>query len=225
MGVTPVPHASGALWLPELQTAILADLHLGYAWAQRRRGELGPLAGGRAVERLRRAIEELQPQRVVLLGDLYHAPRPSPAERRMVEDALSLVTGELVLVRGNHDRRIERDFARAAVAEWRAPGIVAAHGDVIPQTDDLLVLGHFHPVAKLRDAAGVWRRYPVFVLGDRICLLPALNDFSVGTLWQEIPLELGPRPKVFALTPSRAVEIAGPRRARGSRVSSPASGA
>lgn len=221
MGVKLIPHASGALWLPDLATAILADLHLGYAWAQRRRGELGPLAGGGASARLRRAIEELRPQRVVLLGDLYHAPRPSPAERRMVDEALSLVTGELVLVRGNHDRKLERDFAKAAVTEWRAPGIVATHGDTIPETQDLLILGHFHPVAKLRDAAGVWRRYPVFVLGSRVCLLPALSDFSVGTLWQDVPVDVGSRPRIFALTPSRVVEIAAPRRARQSRASSP----
>jgi metallophosphoesterase superfamily enzyme len=221
MGLKLVPHASGALWLPDLRTAILADLHLGYSWAQRRRGELGPLAAGGAAARLRRAVDELRPERVVLLGDLYHAPRPSAEERRMVEDALALVTGELVLVRGNHDRRIERDFAKAAVPEWRAPGLVAAHGDVIPETDGVLILGHFHPVAKLRDAAGVWRRYPVFVLGTRICLLPALSDFSPGAIWQEIPLDFGARPKVFALTPSRVMQIAGPRRAPGSRAASP----
>jgi hypothetical protein len=221
MGVKLVPHASGALWLPDLRTAILADLHLGYAWAQRRRGELGPLTSGSAAVRLRRALEELRPQRVVLLGDLYHASRPSAAERRMVEDALSAIAGELVLVRGNHDRKIERDFAKAAVAEWSAPGIVAAHGDAIPETDGLLILGHFHPVAKLRDAAGASRRYPVFVLGARVCLLPALSDFSVGTLWREIPVDVGPRPRVFALTPSRVVEIGGPKRARGSPAASP----
>ena len=220
MGVKLVPHASGALWLPDLRTAILADLHLGYAWAQRRRGELGPLAGGNATERLRRALEELQPDRVVLLGDLYHAPRPAPEERRLVEDALSLITGELVLVRGNHDRRIDHDFAKAAVPDWRAPGVVAAHGDTIPETDAMLILGHFHPVAKLRDSAGAWRRYPVFVLGDRVCLLPALSNFSVGTLLQDIPLDLGTQPKIFALTQSRVVQIAGPKHAHESRASS-----
>jgi metallophosphoesterase superfamily enzyme len=221
MGVKMIPHRSGALWLPDFRTAILADLHLGYTWAQRRRGELGPLDAGGATERLRVALDELRPSRVILLGDLYHAPRPSAAERRLVEDALSLVTGELVLVRGNHDRRIERDFAKAAVPEWRAPGLIAVHGDAIPESDDLLILGHFHPVVKLRDAAGAWRRYPAFVIGPRICLLPALSDFSVGTLLKDVPVEVGARPKIFALTKTRVVQVAGPRRARGSPASSP----
>lgn len=219
--MTLIPHASGALWLPDLRTALMADLHLGYAFAQRRRGELGPLAVGGAAGRLRRALEELSPRRVVLLGDVYHAPRPSPEERRLIENALSEITCELVLVRGNHDRKIERDFALASVPEWRAPGIVAVHGDAIPQTPDMLILGHFHPVVKFRDSAGAWRRYPAFVLGTRVSLLPALSDFSVGTLWQDSPIDPGGRPKVFALTPSRVVQIAGPRRVAESRASSP----
>lgn len=211
MGVALEPHRSGALWLPELATAILADLHLGYAWAQRRRGELGPMIEGASAARMRLAIEELRPSRVVLLGDIYHAPNPSSDERRMVEAALASVECELVIVRGNHDRRIERDFARTSVSEWRAPGIVAVHGDKIPGTDELLILGHFHPMAKLRDAAGVWQRYPVFVLGSRICLLPAVSDFSAGMLWRETGLDFGGKPRLYALTPQRVVELRGGR--------------
>ena len=44
-------HPSGALWIPESRTLLVADLHLGYGWAQRRRGELGPLADFRAAIR------------------------------------------------------------------------------------------------------------------------------------------------------------------------------
>jgi metallophosphoesterase superfamily enzyme len=33
---------AGALWLDEGRTLLAADLHLGYGWAQRRRGESRP---------------------------------------------------------------------------------------------------------------------------------------------------------------------------------------
>ncbi len=211
MGLKREPHRSGALWLPELRTAIVADLHLGYSWAQRRRGELGPLIDGTAVERLRWALEDLLPERVVLLGDVYHAPRPSPEERRMVEEALSMIRCELVLVRGNHDRKMERDFHKGVVAEWRASGVVAVHGDTIPQTSSHLIVGHFHPTVKIRDAAGVSRRFPAFVLGTRVTLLPAVSEFSVGMAWREVPLDTGRSPRVFALTRTRVAQIAGRR--------------
>ncbi|MDQ2711820.1 MAG: hypothetical protein M3Y24_06225, partial [Acidobacteriota bacterium] len=68
-------HSSSALWLPQSRTAIIADVHLGYSWAQRRRGELGPLADFRTREKLLTLFSALQPSHAVLLGDLVHAPR------------------------------------------------------------------------------------------------------------------------------------------------------
>src|ERR1700685_4287556 len=82
-------HTSGALWIPESHTAVIADAHLGYSWAQRRRGELGPLADGRTREKLVRLCDELEPQRIVFLGDLVHAPRPCQPERQWIEEAIT----------------------------------------------------------------------------------------------------------------------------------------
>jgi len=209
MGLRPelVAHRTGALWLPEHRTLIAADLHLGYGFAQRRRGELGPVVEGGVAGRLAAAVAEFAPARVVLLGDLYHAARPSAAEQRMIDAALSAITGELVIVQGNHDRAMLRDLRRAPVAEWRAPGIVAVHGDRIPVTDDYLIVGHFHPVVKLEDAAGVVRRYPVFVIGDRACVLPAFSPFSAGMPWRRLPFSVGGAPRLVAATGKRAVAL------------------
>jgi metallophosphoesterase superfamily enzyme len=216
------PHPSGGLWLPDYRTFLAADLHLGYGWAQRRRGELGPVADGGVRAKLEQALAELKPSRVVLLGDVYHAPRPSEAERAMVLEALNSIEAELVIVRGNHDRAILRDFQRAPVLDWRAPGILAVHGDAIPITEDYLIVGHFHPVIPVRDAAGVSRRLPVFVMGDRVCVLPAFSPFSAGMPWRELPFDVGGRPRVFAATGKRVQEIrAGAGRARESASSSP----
>lgn len=193
-------HASGALWLPELSTAIIADLHLGYAWAQRRRGELGPISDGGVAEKLRVTLDELQPQRVVLLGDIYHAPKPSPSERKLIEDALALITGELIIVRGNHDRSILRDFGKAPVPDWRAPGLIAVHGDRLPETNEFLIMGHLHPIARFRDAAGVTRRVPVFAMNSRCCVLPAFSPFAAGG-------DVRGYPRLFAATGKRVVEL------------------
>ncbi len=220
MGLIPelVPHRSGALWLPAHRTLIAADLHLGYGFAQRRRGELGPVVEGGVAERLAAAVADLAPDRVVLLGDLYHAPRPSAAERQMIESALAVVTTELVIVRGNHDRAILRDLRKAPVPEWRAPGILAVHGDALPETDDYLIVGHFHPVVTIEDAAGVKRRYPVFVIGARACVLPAFSPFSAGMPWRQLPLDVGRPVQLVAATGKRAVPLgARPPLGRGSR--------
>src|SRR5687768_17009308 len=78
-------HASGALWLPDADTILLADVHLGFGWALRRRGQLGPVQDSAVRKKLFDVVDELRPRVVVFLGDVVHAPRPAPAEREAIE--------------------------------------------------------------------------------------------------------------------------------------------
>ena len=91
-------HASGGLWLESSRTLALADLHLGYGWAQRRRGELGPLADAETRTKLLRVLDELLPAKVLLVGDIVHAPKPGKEEFAFVESVLSAVTQRTELV-------------------------------------------------------------------------------------------------------------------------------
>jgi len=53
----------------------VADVHLGYAWTQRQRGALLPLAEvGETASRLLALQAEYRPATLVLLGDLVHGP-------------------------------------------------------------------------------------------------------------------------------------------------------
>ena len=54
-------HPSGALWLAEERVLLIADPHLGYAWAQRRRGELGLLGDVVGQAKLLQVVEEFMP--------------------------------------------------------------------------------------------------------------------------------------------------------------------
>ena len=209
-------HPSGALWLPALRTAIIADAHFGYGWAQRRRGELGPLRDDVAPKRILAVIDELQPERVVLLGDIVHAPKPAPEERELVAAILRGVAerAELVLVRGNHDRGFMKDFETPLVESWEAGGLVAVHGDVLPSGGrDHVVAGHWHPAWEIRDASGVSHRFPVFACGERLTVLPAFSPFAAGLdLAKGIPKawknKSGGRWKLYAAT-GRTVVLVG----------------
>jgi putative SbcD/Mre11-related phosphoesterase len=181
-------HASGALWIPETSTAVIADLHLGYSWAQRRRGELGPLADFRAGEKVLGIRDQLRPKRFVFLGDLVHAPRPCAPERVWIEDILKQLASEaeLIAVRGNHDRRFASEFAHLPfqdVLTWSDGLVTAAHGDRMDfawPENHTLILGHLHPALAIRDSSGAGHKMPVF-LGNRHCLvLPAFSPFARG---------------------------------------------
>lgn len=216
-------HASGALSIPSSRAVILADVHLGYAWAQRRRGELGPLEEGGVGARIDAVLDELAPREVVLLGDVVHAPNPGPEERSRIEGVLRrlLDRARVTLVRGNHDRRFARDFGHLDVSlqeSWSCEEVFAIHGDklnvAIPE-GPLLAVGHLHPCWKVYDAAGVGHRMPVFVRTERGLVLPAFSPFARGfDIWDPWPEELrgllGKPDRLFAVTGKRVVEV--PRR-------------
>jgi putative SbcD/Mre11-related phosphoesterase len=181
-------HESGAVWIAEFRTAVIADIHLGYSWAQRRRGELGPLADFQARDKLLKLADDLTPERIVFLGDLVHAPRPCQPEREWIEQTIHELSerAELIAVRGNHDRAFAREFGHLpirCVDVWSAEGITAAHGDklhfALPE-NHLLLLGHLHPCLGVRDASGAGRKLPLFLASSACLLLPAFSPFARG---------------------------------------------
>lgn len=181
-------HASGALWIPESRTLIVADVHLGYGWAQRRKGELGPIADARTREKLFEVCRELTPACVVFLGDLVHAPRPCGPERAWIEETLTGLRelSELIVVRGNHDRAFARDFGHVPVTfceSWSYNTLTAIHGDrltaAIPEHHTLIV-GHLHPALTVKDAAGASRKMPLFLVTPHCMVMPAFSPFARG---------------------------------------------
>ena len=181
-------HASGAMWLPDSRTAIIADLHLGYSWAQRRRGELGPLADTRTREKLLGCKDELRPERFVFLGDTVHAPRPCDPEREWITETLHQLShdAELIAVRGNHDRQFAAEFGDLKILHietWSHQLLTAIHGDRFdfrwPENHTLL-LGHLHPALTIRDPSGAGQKLPVFLANSQCVLLPAFSPFARG---------------------------------------------
>lgn len=187
--------------MPGTQTLLIADLHLGRGWAQRRRGELWPLTSDSEITKLDAVIAELAPRAIVFLGDLVHAPRPAPAERDETETQLRRwqSCAELTVVRGNHDRAFGFDYAaRLGIAfteEWCAGDCVAIHGDrppsKLPVPGARIVLGHLHPALRIEDSAGVGHKLPAFLIGERVIVLPAFSPLAAGvSMWDNIPPEL-----------------------------------
>ncbi|MCS7025944.1 MAG: metallophosphoesterase [Bryobacteraceae bacterium] len=180
-------HASGALWLELIRTLVIADAHLGYGWAMRRRGQLGPLRDEETIAKLRGTVEELTPSATVFLGDLVHAPRPTPEEGELLQAVFEWLASRtrLILVEGNHDRGFRRDFGHVGFEicrEWKRGEVCAIHGDraELNLPAHHLIVGHFHPTLGLRDAAGALHRLPVFLHDSKATVLPAFSPFAAG---------------------------------------------
>ena len=211
-------HASGALWLPELRTVLIADTHLGYAWAQRRRGELGPVVEGSVGRKLEALVDELEPAELVVIGDLVHAPRPHDDERMQIERIVRRLAARtlVMLVPGNHDRGFVRDFPGLPLEIidcWCGAGLMAVHGHLKTAPESHLVIGHIHPAICIRDDAGASQKIPVFLAGPGATVLPAFSPFAAGAslgqaLTKDLRKLLGEPLRILAASGTRVVALA-----------------
>lgn len=188
LGPGRVGHASGALFVEASGTLMVADAHLGYGWAQRRRGQMGPVTDGGIAARLMEVVGGFGVRELVFLGDTVHAPRPMAAEREMIEGVLRELMERVTVrvVAGNHDRAFARDFGHLGIevmGMWREGDVVGLHGDrldvELPEAGHYL-LGHLHPAVKLEDDAGAKRRVPAFLVSERATVMPAFSPFAAG---------------------------------------------
>ncbi len=188
--------ARRAVFLPNRRILAVADLHLGYAWVQRRRGALLPVdipddTADRLVE-LQRAYS---PQQTVILGDIVHQALPLPAIRAAIRDLCHRLagTGDLIFCLGNHDRQLEalidsEKLPVQLVNEWLTEGWLWHHGDRSGEDDTLRldagdpirVMGHEHPCVRLSDRNSSTVKTPCFLVSDRLVILPAFSRWAAG---------------------------------------------
>ncbi len=181
LGVRALMRSSGALWLEEARTLIVADLHLEKGSAYASRGQLlPPFDTGDSLGRLEREAAALDPQMLVLLGDSFHD--------RMSEDRLAPENAErlqalaaarrLTWIVGNHDSEAPRFMPGDAADLIQVQGLMLRHEPHSgPYPGE--VSGHLHPCARVAASAGRVRRRCFVTDGERV-ILPAFGAFAGG---------------------------------------------
>lgn len=211
-----------AIYWPARRTLIVSDLHIGKAAAFRAAGVPVPEQTTAAtLDRLTRAVERTESERILCLGDLLHA------RSGRTEAALAAVAAwrarhaglGFVLVRGNHDTH-----AGDPPAEWTIkcvdepwaddPGDGSAGdgaGVCHPfsfrhkpgATEGRYTLaGHIHPAVAL-DGSGRQRlTLPCFHLGPQLGILPAFGEFTGAALVRRAPGD-----RVYVVAGERVVGV------------------
>ena len=204
--------ASGALYLPEDEALIVADLHLEKGSSYAARGQLlPPYDTAATLIRLEAEVERLKPRIVLLLGDSFHDARS--LERLAVDDiarfaALSQAV-RLVFIVGNHDAAVLAQTPGETVFEWRFEGMVLRHeAEPLGAETSLEISGHFHPCAKV-SAAGRAVRRRCFVTDGKRLILPAFGAYAGGlnVLDGAIAPLFHQDLRVFALAPGGPVPL------------------
>ncbi|RZN62285.1 metallophosphoesterase [Methanonatronarchaeum sp. AMET6-2] len=142
------------LYLPSLDACVFSDLHLGLEEELIRQGISFPLhEDEEVVERLLGVVDRMDPELVVLNGDILHSFGKIWGG---VSDKLYRVleAGECVLIEGSHDRMLP------TLLEGREPeihsyyeerGVVFLHGDnkIEVGSPDMIIIGHEHPAIEI----------------------------------------------------------------------------
>lgn len=182
-----VPDLSGALWLPDERTLVVADLHLEKGSAYAARGVfLPPYDSTATLAALTAAILRHAPLRVIALGDSFH---DREAEARISAENLAalrlLQTGrDWIWVTGNHDPQISRAMGGGTADTIALSGVTLRHEPDASEAG-FEIAGHLHPAAKVRMRGRALRRR-CFALSSRRCVMPAMGAYAGGLNLRDI---------------------------------------
>ncbi len=187
--VQPLPQR--ALYWPAEATLFVADVHVGKADVFQASGIPVPGAVNAAdLARLSALLACTSAQRLVILGDFFHAAASQSAQvlARLGLWRRAHARVEILLVTGNHDLHAgppPADMAIAACGEAVRIGPFHCVHAPEPNPPSYTLCGHMHPVAILAERAGGRygtrsARLPCFHVGTRQMVLPAFSSFTGG---------------------------------------------
>lgn len=178
--------ADKAIHWPDQGALLMADVHIGKAATYRRLGQ--PVPHGTTADnlaRIDRLLARYPSERLIILGDFLHAPE---AHNLATLHALGQwrqqhATLEVILIRGNHDRRAgdpPAELGIRSVAEPLLLGPLALQHEPDPHPSHGVIAGHLHPMRILRGPGRERLRLPCFHFTEQMCLMPAFGLFTGG---------------------------------------------
>lgn len=234
----PIPNEPLLLVEGGERVLVAADLHIGIEHHLWLGGASIPSQTGKMLEGLVARIEEVSPDRLVLLGDVKHnLPWTSLQERSEVPAFLKSLSraAKVGFVVGNHDIGLS-DLAPPGVDVHPASGVVIDgvgyfHGHAWPDPEvfeaEILVASHLHPAVRLADRIGsgpperAWVKAPLSpeglleeygreMEGPEVTIVPAYNPLCGGyPLDSASREERGPLPKMARLDEGRVYLLDG----------------
>ena len=198
-----------AAYWTRTRTLLIADPHFGKAATFR--ASAIPVPRGTTTEALSRLdglLARTGATRIIFLGDYLHArDGRSPETLRVLADWWTAHSDlELVLVRGNHDRRAGDPPAELGLRCIDAPMVeapfVMAHHPT-SSAEGYVLAGHLHPGVSLTGRGRMRERLSCFWFGRGCGVLPAFGEF---TGLADVTPEPGDR--VIAIADEALVEVA-----------------
>lgn len=195
-----------AVFFEDYRMLLIADLHLGKVNHFRRSGIAVPTSiNTKNLESLIALIQQLDPKRVIFLGDLFHSHYNDEWEA-LGQVVRHFSTCQFELVRGNHDIMSALQYERCHLQvheQLELGSFLLTHEpmDKIP-SGRYNIYGHIHPGVRLLGKGRQSITLPCFYFGQHQAIIPAFGSF---TGYVRIPVRK--KDKVFVIADQKVIEM------------------
>lgn len=176
-----------ALYIPQWDALLIADVHLGKAATFIRAGmAIPPYDLQVDLLRISILISETKCRQIIFLGDLFHHHTGMGTPEIMVLEQWRSMQPDfqITLIAGNHDRntqQAEKILALDRMDFMERDGLRLTH---FPEEKEerYNLAGHVHPVMQIQGKARQYRKLPCFCFGKNGGILPAFGALTGGGL-------------------------------------------
>lgn len=184
-----------AAYIAETRTLFVADVHLGKAETFQAFGlPIASDVNSATLRRLREICDRTQAENLFILGDLFHSQFSLVDEVIAPwQEFLATVSANVVLVVGNHDRKLMAQLSLHIPDQaWHCftdaiqfDDLTLSHQPLesseLPDTKRFTLCGHVHPCLRLKSRLDQVR-LPCFYIDwrTRHLILPAFGEFTGG---------------------------------------------
>lgn len=197
-----------AMFWPAESTLFVADIHLGKGSAFRAGAIPVPTGVTKGtLDRLCAVVREIDPQRIVILGDLWHARagRTEQSEAEFLAWRERHCDREVWLVEGNHDLKsgvLPSSHGLTVLSAGERFGPFTLQHEPSEPLEGYGLAGHLHPGARLVGRGDSGLTAPCFWVRSRYAVLPAFGEFTGTSRIRPTTLD-----RVYLLASGQVLEV------------------
>jgi DNA ligase-associated metallophosphoesterase len=175
-----------AIYIPSLETLLVADVHLGKSETFQAAGIPVPsMVNQTTLDRLHQLCLSYRPRQLLILGDLLHSRQALTHEvLKSWSKFRDSVSAKISLLVGNHDRPVLPLLNQLEIDCVTEPIVVKSlclSHEPAPQSGRLNICGHVHPCIRLQTRLDRLR-LPCFYWekSNNLLILPSFGEFTGG---------------------------------------------